>query len=89
MPVALIISYNYPSSASLPTSAYGVYILPPIPTEGLTSADAGSLMEKTHAAMSEVFDLTVSANKEDLWMDLRNRKKLQGEEGEEQKQYLQ
>ncbi|KAL5966410.1 1-acyl-sn-glycerol-3-phosphate acyltransferase beta [Taenia solium] len=68
-------------------AAYGVYILSPIPTEGLTPADSGSLMEKTHAVMSEVFDLTARATKEDLWMDLREREKLQErEEEEEQKQ---
>ncbi|KAL5108309.1 1-acyl-sn-glycerol-3-phosphate acyltransferase beta [Taenia crassiceps] len=71
-------------------AAYGVYILSPIPTEGLTPTDAGSLMEKTHAVMSEAFDLTTRATKEDLWMDLRERKKLQEhEEGEEQKQQSQ
>lgn len=68
-------------------AAYGVYILPPIPTEGLTPADAGSLMEQTHTVMSEVFDLTTSATKEDLWMDLRERQKLlEHGEGQEQKE---
>ncbi|CDI98485.1 Phospholipid glycerol acyltransferase [Echinococcus multilocularis] len=71
-------------------AAYAVYILAPISTEGLTSADATSLTEKTHAIMSKVFDLTASANKEDLWMDLREREKLQEhEEGQEQEQQSQ
>lgn len=58
---------------SFSLAAFGVYILPPISTEGLTSADAGDLMERAHVTMRDVYDLTVSATKEDLWRDLREK----------------
>ncbi|KAM7535449.1 hypothetical protein Aperf_G00000097963 [Anoplocephala perfoliata] len=57
-------------------AAYGVYILKPIPTEGLTSADAGRLMEQTREAMSEIFELTTIVSKDDLWIDVRERPKI-------------
>lgn len=57
-------------------AAYGVYILKPIPTEGLTLADAGRLMEQTFEAMSEIFELTTAVSKEDLWMDVRESRKI-------------
>uniref|UniRef100_A0A5K3EPH4 1-acylglycerol-3-phosphate O-acyltransferase n=1 Tax=Mesocestoides corti TaxID=53468 RepID=A0A5K3EPH4_MESCO len=52
-------------------AAYGVYVLPPIPTEGLTSADAGNLLEQSYAAMKEIFDITATATKDELGLDLR------------------
>ncbi|KAM3187158.1 hypothetical protein ACTXT7_002855 [Hymenolepis weldensis] len=66
-------------------TTYGVYILKPIPTEGLTSADAGSLMQQTYNAMNEIFELTTLVSKEDLWMDVRemkilNQKKVEKDE---------
>lgn len=64
-------------------AAYGVYILEPIPTEGLTSADAGSLMQQTYDAMNEVFELTTLVSKDDLWMDVREilkQKKVEKDE---------
>nr|CDS34898.1 1 acyl sn glycerol 3 phosphate acyltransferase [Hymenolepis microstoma] len=57
-------------------AAYGVYILKPILTEGLTSADAGSLMQQTFDAMSEVFELTTLVSKEDLGRDVREMKEV-------------
>ncbi|BHF72853.1 hypothetical protein SprV_0401592400 [Sparganum proliferum] len=52
---------------------YGVYLLPPIQTKGLTEDQADSLMERTHAAMKPIFDLTVAASPEDLGSDLRKK----------------
>ncbi|VUZ38550.1 unnamed protein product [Hymenolepis diminuta] len=76
-------------------ATYGVYILEPIPTEGLASANAGSLMQQTYDAMNEIFKLTTLVNKEDLWMDVRemrilNQKKVEkDEDGGKEEQKLQ
>ncbi len=48
-----------------------MYVLPPITTEGLTSADAGALMEQTFSVMKDMFDATAMASKEELETDLR------------------
>ncbi|VDO03938.1 unnamed protein product [Rodentolepis nana] len=48
----------------------------PILTEGLTTADAGNLMQQTFDAMSEIFELTTLVGKEDLGRDVRKMKEF-------------
>ncbi|VUZ38533.1 unnamed protein product [Hymenolepis diminuta] len=54
---------------------YGVYLLPPIETKGMDESQVNELIEKTHSAMREVFDLTAKAPREDVGKDLRTKAK--------------
>ena len=52
---------------------YGVYMLPPIPTTGMDKSQVNELAERPRAAMTEVFDLTARASREELGKDLRKK----------------
>ncbi|KAM7536111.1 hypothetical protein Aperf_G00000098031 [Anoplocephala perfoliata] len=52
---------------------YGVYLLPAIPTAGMERSQVNELIERTHAAMSEIFELTAKASREELGTDLRSK----------------
>ncbi|KAM3175684.1 hypothetical protein ACTXT7_008042 [Hymenolepis weldensis] len=54
---------------------YGVYLLSPIETKGMDESQVDELIEKTHSAMREVFDLTAKASREDVGKDLRIKTK--------------
>ncbi|KAM7534915.1 hypothetical protein Aperf_G00000098020 [Anoplocephala perfoliata] len=54
---------------------YGVYLLPAIPTTGMEQSQVNELIDRTHAAMSEIFELTAKASREELGTDLRSKLK--------------
>uniref|UniRef100_A0A5K3ERC4 1-acyl-sn-glycerol-3-phosphate acyltransferase n=1 Tax=Mesocestoides corti TaxID=53468 RepID=A0A5K3ERC4_MESCO len=52
---------------------FGVYILPAIPTTGMEVSQVNELVDQAYASMSEIYERTVKASREELGNDLRKK----------------